>query len=269
MDPAKKLEELDWNKNDAKVFVALVELGEANPQEISGHTNIDRTRVYDSLKRLIKKGYCKKILNKPGAKRGGNYRAEKITRVFSKEIEGINTKLVIAQELEDTLKELEDRTENTEILEDIRGKSNVREKIEEFIKIAETRIYWLLSPDVFGPPLQKWAFNALLKAKKERPLEVKISLQINDGNIDIVKELISVGIEVFKRDEPLLPLALLIVDEDQFIQLNISNFEPLPEYYFGIYGENVSAAQMTGMEYLFSHILKDHIQVTVTNINDR
>ncbi|MBD3185552.1 hypothetical protein GF325_01890, partial [Candidatus Bathyarchaeota archaeon] len=134
-DVIKELERIGWNKNDAKVYVALVELGEANPQEIARHSETDRTRVYDALKRLMKKGYCAKQIQV--GKRGGTYRAEKVERVFQIEIEEIEITLESSKMILDELKELEKESERTEFLDDIRGKNRIRDKMEIFIKEAK------------------------------------------------------------------------------------------------------------------------------------
>ncbi|MHA1792043.1 MAG: TrmB family transcriptional regulator [Promethearchaeota archaeon] len=250
---------LGWNKNDAKVYCALIELGLASAHVISKETGIDRTRVYDSLKRLTSKGYVKKEQKEWG----GKYEASRPDLVIQQEISTISTKLKIAKETLKYLKELEKkRKDETRIVWAIQGKKDVREIIEKFIKSARKRILWLQSPDIFGPPVQHWAFYALVKAAKKNSIsEIIVSLQVNDTNKHLVEELINNDIKIYIRQEQLLPLALLIVDEVRFIQLSISKFEPLPEYNFGIYGENVLISQMQGLEYLFDHILKDHKRI--------
>lgn len=55
MDIAK-LEKIGLNLNEAKIYLALLELGQAQAGEISKKTQINRTTVYDSLERLIQNG---------------------------------------------------------------------------------------------------------------------------------------------------------------------------------------------------------------------
>jgi sugar-specific transcriptional regulator TrmB len=264
MNVEEELVKLNWNQNDAKIFVALVELGVSTPQILSKNTGIDRTRVYDSLKRLIKKGY----VAKEQKEWGGKYQAEPVEEVFSKEIEQIKHELEIANELREQLKErAKKKEEEQRLVWAIQGKKNVRTEIMNFITNAKERVYWLMSPDLFGPPMQGWAFDALVAMKKAiKSAKIQVSLQLNDENLEQVRKLLEQGIEVYTRDEPLLPLALLIVDSDKFIQLSISNFEALPEYTFGIYGKDVSEKQIQGMEYLFYHLLKDHTKISLESL---
>jgi sugar-specific transcriptional regulator TrmB len=254
---------LNWNKNDAIIYIALIKLGATTPQALSEETGIDRTRVYDSLKRLISKGSVKK----EDKEWGGKYQAVGVEDVFTQEIDTIKKQLDIANQLKKDLHDLEkSKDDEQRLVWAIQGKKNVRDTIEEFLDAARERIFWLMSPDLFGPPMQKWAFDKLVACKGERRVpDIKVSLQVNDENRPQVRRIIDAGIEVYTRGESLLPLALLIVDHNKFIQLSISNFEPLPEYSFGIWGNNVSIAQMRGMEYLYFHLLTGrhhHIQDT-------
>jgi len=51
-----KLEKIGLNLNEAKIYLALLELGQAQAGEISKKSQINRTTVYDSLERLIQNG---------------------------------------------------------------------------------------------------------------------------------------------------------------------------------------------------------------------
>lgn len=55
MDIAK-LEKIGLNLNEAKIYLALLELGQAQAGDISKKSQINRTTVYDSLERLIQNG---------------------------------------------------------------------------------------------------------------------------------------------------------------------------------------------------------------------
>lgn len=56
MKLAKKLEEVGLNKKEAILYVALLELGEANLQTIANKAKLKRTTVYDIIKILKEKG---------------------------------------------------------------------------------------------------------------------------------------------------------------------------------------------------------------------
>jgi sugar-specific transcriptional regulator TrmB len=52
----KELEKLNLNKKEAKLYLALLELGEANLQRIANKASLKRTTVYDILDSLREKG---------------------------------------------------------------------------------------------------------------------------------------------------------------------------------------------------------------------
>ena len=261
MNVEAELQKLNWNKNDARIYVALVELGIATTQEIHEATGIDRTRIYDSLKRLINKEYA----IKEQKEWGGRYQAMPVNDVLGSEIKLLNKQLETAKNVKEELIEIEkNKGSEEQLVWAIQGKKNVHDTLLSFIDGAQKRLFWLMSPDLFGPPVQSWVFDKLISKKitSGKDFEIQVSLQVNDGNKEYVRKLIREGINVYNRDETLLPLQLLIVDKNKFIQLSISAFEPLAEYNFGIYGMNVSEDQsMQGMEYMFYHLLKDHDEI--------
>lgn len=53
---ADKLQRLGLNRNEAKIYLALLEIGEAQAGRLSKKTQINRTTTYDSLERLLEKG---------------------------------------------------------------------------------------------------------------------------------------------------------------------------------------------------------------------
>ena len=56
--------ECDLTQNDATVYLWLLKHRKSNPSEISKGTGIQRPRVYDSLKRLIEKGFVVQEIRK-------------------------------------------------------------------------------------------------------------------------------------------------------------------------------------------------------------
>ena len=48
----EKLQKIGLNLNEAKIYLALLELGEAQAGKISKESQINRTTTYDGLERL-------------------------------------------------------------------------------------------------------------------------------------------------------------------------------------------------------------------------
>ncbi|MCB9798699.1 hypothetical protein H6758_03160 [Candidatus Nomurabacteria bacterium] len=60
----KKLEELDFSDKEARVYLALLELGYASPAQIATKAGIKRTTVYNVLPELLKRGFISKTFVK-------------------------------------------------------------------------------------------------------------------------------------------------------------------------------------------------------------
>ena len=58
----KELLDLGFNKNEIKVYLALLKLGVSSVSEISKTSNVDRTLIYGILDKLIEKGLVGSIV---------------------------------------------------------------------------------------------------------------------------------------------------------------------------------------------------------------
>ncbi len=56
------LQQCDITENDAMVYLSLLNIGPSNPTEIAKKTGIKRARVYDSIKRLLERGFISQNL---------------------------------------------------------------------------------------------------------------------------------------------------------------------------------------------------------------
>jgi len=72
------LQSLGFTKNDSKVLLALAKYKILSPADIARYSDVDRARVYDSLNRLIEKGF----IQKEPVKRGANYQIIPLTKIF-------------------------------------------------------------------------------------------------------------------------------------------------------------------------------------------
>ena len=72
------LQSLGFTKNDSKVLLTLAKYKILSPADIAKFSGVDRARVYDSLNRLIERGF----IQKEPVKRGANYQIIPIDRIF-------------------------------------------------------------------------------------------------------------------------------------------------------------------------------------------
>ncbi len=64
MNLDKKLENLGLNQKESKVYIALLELGQASAQEVSSKTALNRATTYVILESLIKKELVRNLIRK-------------------------------------------------------------------------------------------------------------------------------------------------------------------------------------------------------------
>lgn len=57
------LQELGLSPNEARIYEALLELGESSVSSITTHTNIHRRNVYDAINRLVEKGFIVPVID--------------------------------------------------------------------------------------------------------------------------------------------------------------------------------------------------------------
>lgn len=67
MNYTKKLQDIGFSEEEAKIYLAVLKLGIAKVSDISRETNVARTSVYNHLSQLLEKNYLKKTKNQ-GAK---------------------------------------------------------------------------------------------------------------------------------------------------------------------------------------------------------
>ena len=104
------LQSLGFTKNDSKVLLTLCKFKILSPADIARNSGVDRARVYDSLNRLIDKGF----IQKEPIKRGANYQVIPINRIFKTIREQYKRRIEDTIVLEKVISELEVTKEETE-----------------------------------------------------------------------------------------------------------------------------------------------------------
>lgn len=96
---------LGFNKNEAKVYLALIKLGKAEAREIINNTKFHRNIVYDNLDKLIEKGLVTFIIEK-GKKNFSIAKPNSLTRYFKEQEESIFEKKKLADSIEKEIESL-------------------------------------------------------------------------------------------------------------------------------------------------------------------
>ncbi len=140
------LEKFGFSKNEAKVYLALIDIGSNSAVKISNTSKVHRTNVYDALERLIKKGFVKYVL------------------VGSTKIYEAADPVRIMNELKQREKEFGDMlpslsakyaaTENKSIASIHRNAASIRSWLSRFLKLKKPLLVYGLpkvTPELLGP----------------------------------------------------------------------------------------------------------------------
>src|SRR3989344_9003437 len=127
------LERLGLNKNEAKVYYALLIKGEATAQELVKYLGVYRNIVYDNLEKLIEKGLVSFV--KEGTKR--KFIAEKpsaIIEFLESKKQELNKKILTAKELIPKITEILNTTKSKQEVSLLRGIAGLKKILSEIVQ---------------------------------------------------------------------------------------------------------------------------------------
>ena len=238
--------------NDSKIYVTLLKIGLSNPAVISEKSKVDRARVYDSLKRLVKRG----IVEEEPVKRAPRYRAFPPDVVFGTIRRKLNNEISLATSLEKQLAQI--KTESTEqnSVWSIQGKQKINKKFYEIIQNAEEFCFIFLTLDYSISSINELEIleSVIMEKLRSNPsLTIKIALKIFPDKDDqklILNRLFHANIEIFRwKPKSVLPFGLILTDSE-FMQTFLSGTIPKPIYEFGILMEKAGQDQLMGFKHL-------------------
>ncbi len=248
------LQSLNFTKNDSKVLLTLCKYKILSPADIAKHSGVDRARVYDSLNRLIDKGF----IQKEPIKRGANYQVIPISRIFKTIRDEYKQKIEDTLVLEKVIAELEITKEETEPrVWAISSRSKIRKKIKELINTAKERIFFILTPDLLMNELggYEWVLRELWNKKFSTDIQIVIALKYNEFLKEEIKKLLKVSVVIHSIEgDSVLPFGLLIVD-NQFLLTTLDQVKEAPEYTSGLWLEHGTPKQIIGYEHLFKYFI--------------
>jgi len=262
------LQSLGFTKNDSKVLLTLCKYKILSPADIAKHSGVDRARVYDSLNRLIEKGF----IQKEPIKRGANYQVIPIERIFKVIREEYKRKIEDTLILEKAISELEINKEGSEPrVWSINSREKIRKKIKELISSAKKRIFFIITPDLLMTELggYDWILKDLWNKKFSSDIQVVIALKYNDTLKEEMKKLLKISVVIHSIEgDSVIPFGLLITDND-FLLTTLDQVKEAPEYTSGLWLENGIPKQIIGYEHLFRHFISSEckkIQLTPKKI---
>jgi len=242
----------DLNLYEVRVWTALLSRGTSTAGELSTISDVPRSRTYDILESLEKKGFIVMKLGKPI-----KFVALKPEEV----IERVKKNLVVeAKERSDRLEKLKGDdvlgelnglfsdgikyVEPTDLSGSLKGRQNIYNHLDMLVREAQETIVLVTTADGLNRKLEV-LLPSLEKAKK-RGVNIRIAAPITASNKQVAKDLSKVA-EV--RDVEGLRARFMIVDGEQLMFMLLNDEEVHPSYDVGVWINTEFFAQ--ALEQLF------------------
>ena len=225
------------NLYEVKIWAALLSRGVSTAGELSDIANVPRSRSYDVLESLEKKGFVVMKLGKPI-----KYIAVAPTEVVER------VKKNVRNDASERIKRLED-LKNTEVLEELnslhsqgieliepsdlsgslRGRHNLYSHLELMLRNAEKSVTLMTTTQGLMRKIE--GFKPLFEKLKKKGVKIRIAAPLNKEGKALVKEL-GKSVEVRNTDNK---ARFLIVDGKELVFMAMDDQEVHPTYDIGIW----------------------------------
>lgn len=223
----------DLNLYEVKVWASLLSRGTSTAGELSTISDVPRSRTYDILESLEKKGFIIMKLGKP-IKFVALKPEEVIERVKknlvrdaqdkSKRLDKLREEDVI-QELSNLFKEGIKFVEPSDLSGSLKGRQNVYNHLDMLIREAESTVTIVTTAPGLNRKLEH-LMPSLEKAKK-RGVKIRVAAPINDENRKIAKD-ISKVCEI--KDAGGLRARFVIIDSTELMFMILDDDKVHPNY---------------------------------------
>jgi HTH-type transcriptional regulator, sugar sensing transcriptional regulator len=242
----------DLNLYEVKVWTALLSRGTSTAGELSSISDVPRSRTYDILESLEKKGFIVMKLGKP-IKFVALKPEEVIERVKKNLIVGAKEKSVRLEKLkgDEVLGELDSLfsdgikyIEPSELSGHLKGRQNIHNHLDMLVREAQSTITLVTTADGLNRKMEV-LLPSFEKAKK-RGVTIRVAAPITEANKQIAKDFSKVA-EI--RDVKDLQARFMIVDGEQLMFMLLNDEEVHPTYDVGVWINTEFFAQ--ALEQLF------------------
>ena len=248
----------DLNLYEVKVWTALLSRGTSTAGELSNISDVPRSRTYDILESLEKKGFIIMKLGKP---------IKFIALKPEEVVERVKKNLVrYTQERTkrlDTLKDDEVITELTDLFTkgikfvepsdlsgSLRGRQNLYNHLDMMIRDAEKTITIVTTAEGLSRKFE--ALLPILEKCKKRGVKIRIAAPINKNNLKVAKEFKSVC-EI--RDMQNIKSRFVIIDSNELMFMLLDDEKFHPNYDIGVWINTEFFSQ--ALEQMFELAWKD------------
>jgi sugar-specific transcriptional regulator TrmB len=228
----------DLNLYEVKVWTALLSRGTSTAGELSNISDVPRSRTYDILESLEKKGFIVMKLGKP---------IKFIALKPEEVVERVKKNLVkYAQERTKRLETLKDDevleelnglftkgikfVEPSELSGSLKGRQNLYNHLDMMIRDAEKTVTIVTTAEGLNRKLE--ALMPVLEKSKKRGIKIRIAAPINNNNIKYARELKKVA-EVRAMEN--IRARFTIVDSNQIMFMLLDDEKFHPNYDIGVW----------------------------------
>jgi HTH-type transcriptional regulator, sugar sensing transcriptional regulator len=233
-----KLKDFGLNTYESKLWTALLSRGISTAGELSDIANVPRSRSYDVLESLEKKGFIIMKLGKP-IKYVAVQPSEVLERVKKKVIGDaeIQTKVLDKLKGSEILNELNllhtqgiDLVEPTDLSGALKGRSNLYNHLESMIKTAESSVDIMTTAE--GLIRKADTLKSLLQKAKERKVKIRIAAPLTKETEKAFRDLKGVA-EMRNASE--IKARFCLVDGKQITFMLLDDSEVHPTYDSGVW----------------------------------
>ena len=232
-DFLNKLKDFGLNTYESKLWAALLSRGVSTAGELSDIANVPRSRSYDVLESLERKGFIIMKLGKPikyvavSPDEVLERLKKKTKEETEKKIKVINTlkESEVLQELNTLHKQGIELVEPTDITGALKGRNNLYNHLESMIKGAEKSI--IIMTTTPGLLRKAESFKTAFEKAKKKGVKIRIAAPISKENMDAKKELSKIG-EVKNISD--IKARFMIIDNTQIAFMLLDDKEVHPSY---------------------------------------
>jgi len=252
----------DLNLYEVKVWTALLSRGTSTAGELSNISDVPRSRTYDILESLEKKGFVIMKLGKP-IKFVALKPEEVVERVKKNMMRDAQEKTKRLEQLkdEDVIEELNSLfvqgvkfVEPSDLSGSMRGRQNIYNHLDMMIRDAEKTVTIITTREGLNRKLE--ALMPTFEKCKKRGVRIRIAAPIDNNNLKIAKELKRVA-EV--RNLEKIKARFTIVDGNQLMFMLLDDEKFHPNYDIGVWINTEFFAQ--ALEQLFDLAWQEMKQV--------
>ena len=252
----------DLNLYEVKVWTALLSRGTSTAGELSNISDVPRSRTYDILESLEKKGFIVMKLGKP-IKFVALKQEEVVERVKKNLIKDAKEKTQRLETLrgDEVLEELSDLftkgikfVEPSDLSGSLKGRQNLYNHLDMMIRDAEKTITLVTTAEGLNRKLE--VLMPSLEKCKKRGVKIRIADPVDNNNLKVAREFKKVA-EVRNLDG--MKARFVIIDSNQLMFMLLDDEKFHPNYDIGVLINTEFFAR--ALEQMFELAWKDMKQV--------